>query len=226
MHEVVIRRNRRVAAAFCLEREQLQDLPTRRTTDFVEDEARVTRCGTFTVRTILYSAPSRLIGHRLKVRLYSDRLECYLSGALVLTLARGVPAPGLRRGRQLDYRHFIESLKRKPQAFKGIAFRDALFPRDAYRRMWEQLESKLTPRHACQTIVALLEMAARDGVEAVLAARLETLLAAGELPDIKQLREEFAPRTVALPQVIVELPAVSRYDALLPSAYAPQAVAA
>lgn len=220
VREVVMRRNRRVAGAFRIEREQLQDLPTRRTTDFVEDEARVTRCGTFTVRTILYSAPSRLIGQRLKVRLYSDRLECYLSGAWVLTLARGVPAPGLRRGRQLDYRHFIESLKRKPQAFRGLAFRDALFPRDAYRRMWEQLESQLTQRHACQTIVALLEMAARDGVEAVLAARLEALLLAGELPDIKQLREEFAPRVLELPHVTVELPAISRYDALLPSAYA------
>ena len=220
VREVVMRRNRRVAAAFRLEREQLQALPTRRTTDFVEDEARVTRCGTFTVRAILYSAPSRLIGHRLKVRLYSDRLECYLSGALVLTLARGSRAPGHSRGRQLDYRHFIESLKRKPQAFKGLAFRDALFPRDAYRRMWEQLESKLTQRHACQTIVALLEMAARDGVEAALAARLEALLLAGELPDLKRLREEFAPRVLELPQVTVELPAVSRYDALLPSAHA------
>ena len=226
VREIVMRRNRRVAGAFRLEREQLQDLPTRRTTDFVEDEARVTRCGTFTVRTILYSAPSRLIGQRLKVRLYSDRLECYLAGAWVLTVARGVPAPGLRRGRQLDYRHFIDSLKRKPQAFKGLAFRDALFPREAYRRMWEQLESQLTQRHACQTIVALLEMAARDGVEAVLATRLEALLLAGELPDIKRLREEFAPRVLELPHVTVELPAVSRYDALLPSAQLALAVAA
>ena len=226
VREEVMRRNRRVAGAFRLEREQLQDLPTRRTTDFVEDEARVTRCGTFTVRAILYSAPSRLIGHRLKVRLFSDRLECYLSGALVLTLARGVPTPGLRRGRQLDYRHFIESLKRKPQAFKGLVFRDALFPRDAYRRTWEQLESKLTQRHACQTIVALLEMAARDGVEAALAARLETLLLVGELPDVKRLREEFAPRTVELPHVNIDLPAVSLYDALLPSTQLSLAVAA
>ena len=99
-------------------------------------------------------------------------------------------------------------------------FRDALFPREAYRRRWEQLEAQLTPRHACQTIVALLEISARDGVEAVLATRLETLLLVGELPDIKQLREEFTPRTVELPHVTVELPAVSRYDALLPSAYA------
>ena len=158
--------------------------------------------------------------------LYSDRLECYLSGALVLTLARGTRVPGLRRGRSLDYRHFIDSLKRKPQAFKGLAFRDALFPRDAYRRVWEQLEAKLPPRQACQTIVALLEMAARDGVEGALAERLDALLLAGELPDLKRLREEFAPRQVALPQVTVLIPAASCYDALLPSAHEPPAVAA
>ena len=218
VREVVMRRNRRNAAAFRIEREQLQDLPARRSTDFVEEEGRVTRCGTFTVRAILYSAPSRLIGHRLKVRLYSDRLDCYLSGALVLTLSRGTRSPLNGRGRVLDYRHFIDALKRKPQAFKGLAFRDALFPREAYRRTWEQLDLRLTQRQACQTMVALLEMAARDGVEGVLAERLEALLVAGELPDVKGLREEFAPRNAELPQITVVMPAASVYDALLPSA--------
>ena len=217
VREAVMRRNRRNAPAFRIEREQLQDLRVRRSTDFVEEEARVTRCGTFTVRAILYSAPSRLIGHRLKVRLYSDRLDCYLSGTLVLTLARGARSPGTTRGRAIDYRHFIDALKRKPQAFKGLAFRDALFPREAYRRTWEQLELRLTQRQACQTIVALLEMAARDGVEALLAQRLDELLVTGELPDVKRLREEFAPRKPEVPQVTVVIPPASRYDALLPS---------
>ncbi len=217
VREVVMRRNRRHAAAFRIERKQLQDLPARRSTDFVEEEARVTRCGTFTVRAILYSAPSRLIGHRLKVRLYSDRLDCYLSGALVLTRARGTRSPN-GRGRMLDYRHFIDALKRKPQAFKGLSFRDALFPRAAYRLTWEQLDRRLTQRQACQTMVALLEIAARDGVEAVLAERLEALLVTGELPDVKTLREEFAPRQAELPQITVVIPAASVYDALLPSA--------
>jgi hypothetical protein len=218
VREVVMRRNRRHAAAFRIEREQLQDLPVRRSSDFAEAEALVTRNGTFTVRAILYSAPSRLIGHRLKVRLYSDRLDCYLSGARVLTLARGTRAPGSTRGRKLDYRHFIDSLRRKPQAFKGLAFRDALFPREAYRRTWEQLDLRLPQRQACRTMVALLEMAARDGVEAVLAERLEALLAAGALPDVKQLREEFAPRPAELPPITIVIPAASVYDALLPSA--------
>ena len=224
VREAVMRRNRRNAAAFRIEREQLQALPERRTTDFVEAEARVTRCGTFTVRHILYSAPSRLIGQRLKVRLYSDRLDCYVSGALVLTLARGARSPDSGRGRVIDYRHFVDALRRKPQAFKGLAFRDALFPREAYRRMWEQLDARLTQRKACHTIVALLEMAARDGVEAVLAQRLEALLAAGELPDVERLREEFAPRTAELPHVRVEMPSVGIYDALLSGAQ--EAVAA
>ena len=218
--EAVMRRNRRNAAAFRIEREQLQDLPQRRTSDFVEEEARVTRCGTFTVRAILYSAPSRLIGHRLKVRLYSDRLDCYLSGALVLTLARGTRSPINGRGRVIDYRHFIDALKRKPQAFKGLVLRDALFPREAYRRTWEQLDLKLTQRAACQAMVALLEMAARDGVEGLLAQRLDALLAEGELPDVKRLREEFAPRKVQLPQITIQIPAASVYDVLLPSTQA------
>jgi len=215
--EVVMRRNRRHAAAFRLEREQLRDLPPRRTTDFVEEEARVTRCGTFTVRGILYSAPSRLIGHRLKVRLYTERLDCYLGGALLLTRARGVRLPN-GRGHMLDYRHFIGALKRKPQAFQGLAFRDALFPREAYRRTWEQLAEQLPSRQACQRMVGLLELAAHDGIEAVLAQRLETLLGAGELPDLNTLREEFAPRQNELPAVCVEMPPVRSYDALLGAA--------
>lgn len=213
LREIVMRRNRRHAAAFRLEREQLMELPTRRTTDFVEEEARVTRCSTFTVRGILYSAPSRLIGHRLKVRVYADRLDCYLSGALVHSAPRASRAGNVRRA--LDYRHFIEGLKRKPQAFKGLAFRDELFPREAYRRMWDELEAHLTQREACKTMVGLLELAAREGVEAVLATRLNALLVAGQLPDLKALREEFAPRQAEHPVVNIEMPPASCYDDLL-----------
>lgn len=213
LREIVMRRNRRNGAAFRLEREQLLELPVRRTTDFVEEEARVTRCSTFTVRGILYSAPSRLIGHRLKIRLYADRLDCYLGGSLVHTAPRSSRAGDNRRA--LNYRHFIESLKRKPQAFKGLAFRNELFPREAYRRTWEQLEARLTQRDACRTMVGLLELAAHDGVEATLAARLDTLLSEGRLPELKTLRDAFAPRQAACPVVNIEMPLASCYDALL-----------
>ncbi|QDQ82315.1 IS21 family transposase [Paraburkholderia megapolitana] len=214
LREVVMRRNRRNAAAFRIEREQLIDLPLRRTTDFVEEEARVTRCSTFTIRGILYSAPSRLIGHRLKVRVYGDRLDCYLSGAMVHSTPRGSHAASSSR-RAINYRHFIEALKRKPGAFKGLAFRDDLFPREAYRGTWEQLEARMTQRDACRTMVGLLELAALDGVEAVLAGRLAGLLVDGALPDLPALREEFAPRHADCPAVSVVMPPASSYDTLL-----------
>jgi hypothetical protein len=162
----------------------------------------------------LYSAPSRLIGHRLKVRLYSDRLDCYLSGALVHSTAR-VRRTSTGRGRAINYRHFIESLKRKPQAFRGLVFRDDLFPREAYRRTWERLDQALSPRNACKTIVGLLELAGNYGVEAELAQRLDVLLELGELPDLEALFAEFAPRQAECPIVLVEMPDASIYDALL-----------
>lgn len=60
-------------------------------------------------------------------------------------------------------------------------------------------------------------MAAHDGVEAVLAQRLEVLLAIGQLPNVKRLRNELVPRKTAVPAITVEISSASRYDALLPS---------
>jgi hypothetical protein len=108
VRDVIARRNARLAKPFAVERAALRALPERRSADFVETEARVTRASAFTVRGVLYSAPSRLIGHRLKIRLYHDRLDCYLGASLVLSVPRGHPAPGKSRGRVIDYRHLLE----------------------------------------------------------------------------------------------------------------------
>ena len=124
---------------------------------------------------------------------------------------------GARSGerRIIDYRHFIDALKRKPQAFKGLAVRDTLFPREAYRRTWEELERKLSQRSACRTMVGMLELAGKEGIEAILAERLDALCTADQLPDLNVLREEFAPRDQLCPTVRVDMPPASTYDALL-----------
>jgi hypothetical protein len=218
VRDVVARRNARLAKPFALERAVLRPLPARRSADFVETEARVTRASAFTVRGILYSAPSRLIGHRLKIRLYHDRLDCYLGASLVLSVPRGHPAPGKSRGRVIDYRHLLEGLKRKPQALKGLIFRDALFPSEAYGRTWEALEARLPPRKACRLMIGLLELAAGQTCEVELGAVLTAGLEAGELPDLDELRARFQPRLATPPSIEVLLPAIAAYDALIPSA--------
>jgi hypothetical protein len=74
--EIVGRRNARNRNRLELERPALQSLPARRTTDYEETIVTVTATSGFTLKKVFYSVPSRLVGHRLRVRLYDDRLEC------------------------------------------------------------------------------------------------------------------------------------------------------
>ena len=52
-------------------------LPRFKTTDFTLASATVTSSGTIRVRGVLYTVPSRLVGTRLKVHIYDDRLICF-----------------------------------------------------------------------------------------------------------------------------------------------------
>lgn len=209
--EVAVRLNARIAKAFTVERAALRTLPPRRTAEYEEVQARVSKFGTFNVRGVLYSAPSRLMGHRLTARLYLDRVEAFVGGVNVL----GVPRAAAGQRQVIDYRHMLPALKRKPAAFARWRLRDAMFPRSEYRRTWERLASELPERQACRVMVGLLDLAARAACEAALAQRLTQLLDAGLLPELALLEAEFAPRLPAAPEVCVELPALSSFDALL-----------
>ena len=216
--EVVGRANAGRRKALEIERALLQPLPPRRTTDHEEALVTVTRSGGFLLRKVFYTVPSRLIGHRLRVRLYDDRLECFLGSTPVLTLPRGRRPRGALHGRVgyiADYRHVIHALRRKPQALLNLVYRDQLFPRAAFRRAWEALIAAGPPRHACRTMVALLALAHEQACEAELAAELGAILDRGDLPDPAGLRAQFSPEPSELPPVAVTLPALAMYDVLL-----------
>lgn len=107
--EIVGRRNARLAPRIEAERAALQALPGRRTADYEEVLVTVTSSSGFVLRKVFYSVPSRLIGHRLRVRLYDDRLEVYLGGTLQMTLVRGRAHPNGKHGHVIDYRHVIHA---------------------------------------------------------------------------------------------------------------------
>jgi transposase InsO family protein len=213
--EVVTRLNRRVQTRLAEERSQLAPLPVRRTSEYEEIEARVTKFGTANVRRVLYSVPSRLIGHRLKFRLYPERIEGWLGGACVFESERGRVPAGKPRGKKIDYRHLLPALKRKPGAFARWVLRDEMFPRIEYRQTWERLVEELPERQACKLMVGLLDLAVQGACEAQLAQALGDLLQAGTLPDLAGLAERFAPRETPMPAVTVSLPTLSAYDRLL-----------
>ena len=210
---IVQRMNTRAAKLLVTERTMLKPLPVRRTAEFEEIPARVSKHAVFNLKGALYSAPSQLIGHRLMVRQYAQHVECWLGGQCVLTLPRARPEDGQRNGRGIDYRHLVAALKRKPGAFARWVLRDASFPRPVYRQTWERLSAQRPEREACKTMVGLLVLAA-EGHEAQLAHELEQLIELDQLPDLHALTQLLAPPKGDVPQVVVTLPLLASYDEL------------
>jgi hypothetical protein len=212
--EIVGRSNARNRKRIGLERPYLLDLPARRTADYEEKIVIVTSSGGFVLRRVFYTVPSRLIGHRLRVRIFDDRLDCFLGATMVASLRRGQPVSDHKGGHVVDYRHVIHALRRKPMALMHLVYRDQLFPRPAFARVFDQLREQGDDRRACKVTVELLAIAHERACEAELALAIDADLNAGRLPDIKALQAYFQPDTRSAPKVTVELAPLSAYDEL------------
>lgn len=208
------RRNARNRKRIDAERATLRPLPGRRAEDGEETMVTVTSSGGFMLRRVFCTVPSQLIGHRLKVRLHDDRIEVFLGGTPVTTLPRGRGYGDNRRAHVVDCRHVIHALRAKPGALPGLVYRDQLFPRDAYRRLYDAAMVALPERAACKLVVGVLAIAHERGCEADLAALIDASLDAGDLPDLAALRARFAPDPEALPLVTISMTALSACDVL------------
>jgi hypothetical protein len=210
--EIVGRGNARNAKRIDQERMALKELPIRRCADYEEVGVEVTSSSAFTLRRVFYSVPSRLIGHRLRVRLHDDRLECFQGSTQLFTLRRGRPGSTGKQGHVVDYRHIIHSLRRKPMALLNLVYRDQLFPRRAFALAFEALLAALGERPACRAMVGILALAHERACEAELAIALQGVLDDGILPDLAALIERFRPKDAQLPVVVVPLPSLAIYD--------------
>ena len=210
--------NRRHSKMIELERPLLKPLPPTPPVVWEEATVRVTSASGFSFRQAFYTVPSRLIGHRLHLRIHDDRIDAYLGGSYLFTMPRGRrPAKGSGRTTThvVDYHHVIGSLRAKPGALANLSYRDALWPRPAYRCAWEALSAARPVREASHTMIALLALAHDQGVEADLAAAITIILENGELPDAALLRAQFTPAASPVPTVLVLTPSPAVYDDLL-----------
>lgn len=192
------------------ERARLKSLPVRALPTYREEEMAVGRWGIIRIAKKPYSLPSRLIGHRVKVRLFADHLEVHYRGELVARPER-VCGLGLEG---IDYRHLVHSLVRKPGAFRRYVYREALFPTLTFRRAYDVLAER-SERWADLEYVRILHLAATT-MECEVEAALTALLDAGEVPDYEVVKSRVKPAApLSAPPVRVRLPDLAAYDALL-----------
>ncbi|MCE0370123.1 IS21 family transposase, partial [Klebsiella pneumoniae] len=183
----VLRHNQRNQDLVRQELALLKPLPQRRCADYEELSVRVSSSSTINVRHVVYSVPSRLIGQMLKVRLWDDRLSCYVGSDEVMSCQRIRAPKGKRRARSINFRHVIGSLVMKPGAFYHATLRNDILPDDEWRQLWQRMCSRLAPQLASRLMVNALKLAAeREDISAVAKGLNHLLLEPGE-PDLQKL---------------------------------------
>jgi hypothetical protein len=148
---------------FLQEQTVLHRLPKCRVESCKKISMKVGPSSTIRVNHNVYSVDSRLIGERIKVRLYVDRLEIWYGQKRVDTLPR-LRGEGKHN---INYRHIIDSLFRKPGAFEGYRYRDDLFPTSRFRIAYDSLKKRHAQSNAAKQYLNILYLAARESETAV-----------------------------------------------------------
>lgn len=210
--EVVERRlNRPNASRFAQELTMLRPLPPRPLVCYTTWHPMVRRWSTIRVNSRTYSVPSRLIGHQVSVHQYHDHLELYYAGHLVERLPRAYGKDEHR----IQYRHIIDSLVRKPGAFRRYRYREELFPTLVFRRAYDRL-CDLHGERADVEYVRILHLAART-MQSRVAAVLEQLVSARVSFEYRTVQKRIEAPTLTVPQIRIPQPDPGLYDRLLPS---------
>jgi len=175
------------------------------------ETVRVNRESTIRVMHNTYSVPSRLKGEQVKVHIYEDRVEVYYGGVQQLAVERLLG----RSNCDINYRHIIWSLVRKPGAFPRYRYREELFPGLVFRQTYDALCEHLG--HGYQADLEYLRILHRAASvsEADVMAALELLLAEGEVPLADTVKALVQPREAEVPEMAPYEADLGEYDVLL-----------
>jgi transposase InsO family protein len=210
MQQVMTRRNQSRQQRLDEELAVMQPLTAEPLGLYQEYRVSVTRGSLIRVQKNVYSVPTSLIGHKVSVHVHEWHLEVYFRRHLVESMPRLI---GQNR-QQLNYRHLIDSLLRKPGGFRDYRYRDALFPSPVFRQAWDTLNGWHSPRKADLIYLRILRLAAQH-LESEVAAALSLLLEGQARWDDTQVERLIQPQPLPVPQLALPLVNLSQYDSLL-----------
>jgi transposase InsO family protein len=210
MQQVMSRRNQSRQQRLAEELAVMQPLTAEPLGLYQEYRVTVTRGSLIRVQKNVYSVPTSLIGHKVTVHVHEWHLEVYFRRHLVESMPRLI---GQNR-QQLNYRHLIDSLLRKPGGFRDYRYRDALFPSPVFRRAWDTLNGWYSPRKADLIYLRILRLAAQH-LESQVAAALSLLLEGQARWDDTHVERLIQPQPLPVPQLALPLVNLTQYDSLL-----------
>ena len=211
LHQLLNRLNASRRDRLTEELKHLRSLPNKRLDASKKLQVRGGPSSTINIQGNVYSVHSRFIGERVEVRLSALHVEVWYAQKKVNTMPR-------IRGRgqhQINYRHIIDWLARKPGAFEHYRYRDALFPSSRFRMAYDTLKEQ-SPATAHKEYLKILYLAARE-TEVGVDDALRVLLNQEESIDARVVKamvlsgQEIPPVT----DILVDAVDLSAYDQLL-----------
>ena len=162
LETIIDKINKRRQSRFDEELKFLKNIPQTPLPNYQEQYVTVRNRSLLYIKGTTYSVPSRLIGTKLKAKIYDDRIDLCSGSTVVQTLPK-------RKGRGnsvIDYRHLINSLIRKPAAFSNYKYKSELYPTENFKRAYEQLvlQSGYENRNVNIAYLRILKLAA-DNIE-------------------------------------------------------------
>jgi len=140
---------------FLEELEILKQLPNKRIEDFTRIETKVGPSSTIQLKKKTYSVHSRLIREKVEARIYAEKIELWYGQKKVDEFPRLMGS----KTYQINYRHIIDSLVRKPGAFENYRYRSELFPTSRFRLTYDCFK-KWHGRKASKEYLKILHLAA------------------------------------------------------------------
>lgn len=184
----------------------LKALPSRKYNAPLILPVRVSPSSTVQILGVTYSVPSRLISYTLKAYVYGKEIELYYGQKQVEKL------PRISKGALVNYRHIIDSLIRKPNAFTHYQYRESLFPNVFFRQAYDQLINA-SPERGHKHYLKLLQFAKIHGEQDVLTA-LQLLQDDGQVPLPELVKVLLDTTSQPLPIIKVLQPCLADYDCL------------
>ena len=191
----------------------LRELPKGRMDSFTEQIGRVSKFSTVTVGSNAYSVYSSLRGENVKIRIHSEFIEVWYAGQRMHEIPRLLG----RKKHSINYRHIIDSLVRKPGAFRGYQYQSDLFPTTTFKVAYDRLNKDHDERKADKEYVKILYLAATKS-ESLVDNILNNLIYNPEpltVTQVEQQLEELTQTKASSAGNQVEEPDLDEFDQLL-----------
>ena len=164
IQKIIKQRNDQRKSKLAEELKAMKNLPAKRYDDYNKIDCKVGKFSTITVLKKTYSVHSRLMGSEVIAKVFPDYLEIWYGHRLIERIERLKGS----KTHNINYRHIIDSLVRKPGAFENYRYKDDLFPSSIFRVAYDILKELYAGvRSANKQYLKILELAAKENEELV-----------------------------------------------------------